>query len=51
LLAKVVPYIHKAIKGLEEEMEIKVQKLNNGELKKRNIFTWPVWEKEVSQFD
>ena len=32
-------------------MEIKVQKLSTEELKKKGIFSWPVWEKEVSRFD
>ncbi len=29
-------------------MEIKVQKLKDEELKKKNVFKWPVWTKEVS---
>ena len=32
-------------------MEIKVEKLNRNELDKKGVFGWPVWEKEVSQFD
>ena len=32
-------------------MEIKVQKLNQDELNKMNVFAWPVWAKEVSRFD
>jgi len=32
-------------------MSITIQKLTNDELKKRNVFTWPIWEKEVSRFD
>jgi len=32
-------------------MEIKVQKLSQEELKKIGVFSWPVWEKEVSRFD
>ena len=32
-------------------MEIKVQKLGQEELKKRGVFSWPVWTKEVSRFD
>lgn len=32
-------------------MEIKVEKLNQDELKKRRISSWPIWEKEVSRFD
>jgi uncharacterized protein len=31
-------------------MEITVQKLTQDELKKRGVFSWPVWEKEVSRF-
>jgi len=31
-------------------MEIKVEKLNQNELKKRGVFNWPVWEKEASRF-
>jgi uncharacterized cupin superfamily protein len=32
-------------------MKIKIQKLQDDELKKRNIKSWPIWEKEVSRFD
>ena len=32
-------------------MEIKVQKLNQDELQKRGVFSWPIWEKEVCRFD
>ena len=32
-------------------MSIKIQKLTVEELKKKGVFTWPVWEKEVSMFD
>jgi len=32
-------------------MEIKVEKLADSELKKRGVFGWPVWTKEVSRFD
>lgn len=31
-------------------MEIKVEKFNNEELKKRGVLSWPIWEKEVSRF-
>jgi uncharacterized cupin superfamily protein len=31
-------------------MEIKVEKLSAEELKKRGVFGWPVWTKEVSRF-
>lgn len=32
-------------------MDIKVQKLTKDELKKKGVFDWPIWEKEVSRFD
>jgi uncharacterized cupin superfamily protein len=32
-------------------MEVKVEKLNQDELKKRGVFSWPIWEKEISRFD
>jgi uncharacterized cupin superfamily protein len=32
-------------------MEIKVEKLSQEEIKKRNITSWPIWEKEASSFD
>lgn len=32
-------------------MEIKVQKLTEDQLKKMGVFSWPIWEKEVSKFD
>ena len=31
--------------------EVKVQKLSEEELKKRGVFSWPIWTKEVSRFD
>ncbi len=31
-------------------MEIKVEKLGQEQLKKMGVFSWPVWEKEVSRF-
>ena len=31
-------------------MEIKIQKLNSGQLKKMEVFSWPIWTKEVSRF-
>jgi uncharacterized cupin superfamily protein len=34
-----------------EKMNIKVDKPNQDELKRRNVFSWPIWEKEVSRFD
>lgn len=30
---------------------IKVEKLTDEKLKERGIFSWPIWEKEVSRFD
>lgn len=32
-------------------MEIKVQKLSQGQLKKIGVFSWPIWTKEPSRFD
>jgi uncharacterized cupin superfamily protein len=32
-------------------MNITVQKLSTNELKRKGIFSWPIWEKEVSQFE
>jgi len=32
-------------------MEIKVQKLAQDELKKKGVFGWPIWTKDVSRFD
>jgi len=32
-------------------MEIEVEKLSEEQLKKKGVFEWPVWEKEVSKFD
>ncbi len=32
-------------------MKIEIQKLNESELEKRNIDSWPIWEKETSRFD
>lgn len=32
-------------------MEVTVQKLGDAELKKKGVFSWPVWQKEVSRFD
>jgi hypothetical protein len=32
-------------------MQIKVEKLNPEQLKKRAVFSWPIWEKEASRFD
>lgn len=31
-------------------MEIKAQKLSQDQLKKMGVFSWPIWEKEVSRF-
>jgi uncharacterized cupin superfamily protein len=33
------------------DMEITVQKLSSDELKERDVFSWPIWEKEASKFD
>ena len=32
-------------------MQIKVEKLQQDEIEKRGITSWPIWEKEVSRFD
>jgi len=32
-------------------MEIRIKKLNQGQLKKMGVFNWPIWTKEVSRFD
>ncbi|MBU1998610.1 MAG: cupin domain-containing protein [Candidatus Omnitrophota bacterium] len=32
-------------------MEIKVEKLSQEDLKKRGVYSWPIWQKEVSKFD
>lgn len=31
--------------------EIKIEQPSEAELKKLDIFNWPIWEKEVSRFD
>lgn len=30
---------------------IKIEKLPEEKLKKMNVFSWPIWEKEASRFD
>jgi uncharacterized cupin superfamily protein len=35
---------------MEDVVEIKVQRLGEDELKKRGVFEWPIWRKEVSSF-
>ena len=32
-------------------MEIIIEKKEDAELKKRGVYTWPIWEKEISEFD
>ncbi|MCM8799688.1 MAG: cupin domain-containing protein [Candidatus Omnitrophica bacterium] len=32
-------------------MKIEVKKLSKDELNKKKVFSWPIWEKEVSEFD
>ncbi len=32
-------------------MNIEVKKLTPDELKKQNVSSWPIWEKEASRFD
>ena len=31
--------------------EIKVEKISQEKLKNLSVFSWPIWEKEVSRFD
>lgn len=31
--------------------KIKIQKLNDQDIQKLNVKSWPIWEKEVSNFD
>lgn len=31
-------------------MQVKVEQLKEGDLKKKGVYSWPVWEKEVSRF-
>jgi uncharacterized cupin superfamily protein len=39
--------------GVEEaaKMDIQVEKPTTTDLETRGVFSWPVWEKEVSRFD
>lgn len=32
-------------------MKVSVQKIDQQELDKRKISSWPIWEKEISRFD
>ena len=32
-------------------MEIRVQRLSQERLKEMGVFSWPIWEKEVSRFN
>ena len=32
-------------------MDIEIKKLSQDELKKKGVFSWPIWEKGVSRFD
>ncbi|MDP2912547.1 MAG: cupin domain-containing protein [Candidatus Omnitrophota bacterium] len=32
-------------------MEICVEKLSKEDLERRGVFSWPIWQKEVSRFD
>jgi len=32
-------------------MTIKVEKIAQEQLEKNGVFSWPIWEKEVSKFD
>ncbi len=31
--------------------EIKIDKLNEAQLKELSVFSWPIWQKEVSKFN
>jgi len=31
--------------------KVKVEKINKDELKEMGVFSWPIWEKEISRFD
>jgi len=31
--------------------EVKIEKLSEDKLKDMGVFSWPIWEKEVSRFD
>ena len=42
---------HNEISKRRKFMEIKIEKLSKEELKKRDVFSWPIWEKEKSNFD
>ncbi len=32
-------------------MEIKIDKFDKHQLNQKQVFSWPIWEKEVSSFD
>ncbi len=32
-------------------MDIEIKKPDQHEMKKEGVFSWPIWEKEVSRFD
>jgi uncharacterized protein len=32
-------------------MKISIEKPDQSDLKKRGVYEWPIWEKEVSKFD
>ncbi len=32
-------------------MKIDIHKPDGDELEKRDVFSWPIWEKEISRFD
>ncbi len=32
-------------------MDIEIKKPDQDEMKKEGVFSWPIWEKEVSRFD
>lgn len=32
-------------------MKVTVEKINEADLKKQGVFSWPIWQKEISDFD
>jgi len=32
-------------------MKIEIKKLTDKDLEKRDVLSWPIWEKEISRFD
>jgi len=38
-------------KGGIPYMKVTVEKINQEDLKKQGVFSWPIWQKEISDFD